>query len=156
MKAGRPLKFKTAKDLEDAALAYFAACGVDMKPLTITGLALALGTTRQTLLEYEGEVQGREKKDPEFADTVKRLKTIVENYAEQALFGKNATGPIFALKNFGWSDRHEITDPDGNPIVPMTVNVLNASKDDLLKLLTAQSANSARGRRGSSKASSRN
>jgi hypothetical protein len=148
MKIGRPLKFKTAKQLEDAGLAYFVQCQAGGIPLTITGLALALNTTRQTLLEYEGEVEGRVKADPAFADAVKRLKTTVENYAEQAMFlNKNAAGPIFALKNFGWKDRQEVTGADGEPL-NMSVNVSGKTADELLELLTAKGANSTRGRRG--------
>jgi hypothetical protein len=148
-KTGRPLKFATAADLEAAGLTYLKKCEDAGRPFTITGLALALGTTRQTLLEYEGEVAGREKADPAFADAVKKLKTYIENYAEQALFiNKNAAGPIFALKNFGWRDRHELTDPDGNPISPaMNINITNASADELLRLLTAKSADHARRRK---------
>ena len=72
---------------------------VHQAPLTITGLALALDTTRQTLMDYQER--------DEFTDTVKRAKTVVENYAEKRLFGNNATGAIFALKNFGWKDKFE-------------------------------------------------
>lgn len=84
------------------------------KPFTITGLALALGTTRQTLLEYEGEVEGREKADPRFADAVKMAKLKCENYAEEQVFnGKNAAGPIFVLKNYRWTDKTEIDHTTG-------------------------------------------
>lgn len=68
---------------------------------TVTGLALYLGfTTRQALINYEGK--------PEFVDAIKQSKLRVEAAYEQALFGKNAAGPIFALKNFNWTDKQEI------------------------------------------------
>lgn len=68
---------------------------------TITGLALYLGfTSRQALLNYEAK--------EEFVDAVKKAKTKIESAYEQALFGRNAAGPIFALKNFGWTDKQEI------------------------------------------------
>ena len=77
-------------------------------PYTITGLALSLGVTRQTLLEYEGEVEGREKKDPRYADTIKDAKTKIENFNEQMLYGPSPTGTIFNLKNnYGWKDKTE-------------------------------------------------
>ena len=77
-------------------------------PYTITGLALALGTTRQTLLEYEGEIEGRDDKDPAFADTIKAAKTRIEHFTEQMLFGPSPTGTIFNLKNnYGWKDKSE-------------------------------------------------
>lgn len=68
---------------------------------TITGLALYLGfNSRQALLNYEHK--------EEFNDAVKKAKLRIEMNYEQALFNKNAAGPIFALKNFGWSDKKEI------------------------------------------------
>lgn len=72
------------------------------KPIhyTITGLALALDTTRETLLDYE-------EKD-EYSDTIKKAKLKVHNYVETKLFDGNATGPIFNLKNnYGWVDKSE-------------------------------------------------
>jgi hypothetical protein len=93
----RPLKFKTPKEIEKKINAYFDECDKTGDPYTITGLALSLGATRQTLLNYE-EREG-------FFDTIKKAKTRVEHYAEKRLFGPSPTGAIFALKNFGWSDK---------------------------------------------------
>lgn len=80
-------------------------------PYTITGLALALGTTRETLIDYEeGKHDGKDEdaEDLEFSDTVKRAKIKVQNYAELALFSGAPAGPIFNLKNnHGWKDRTE-------------------------------------------------
>lgn len=106
---GRPLKFKTVQELQQAIDGYFEeiknslyinADGVPIyEPLTITGLALALDTTRKTLMEYE-------EKD-EFSNTIKKAKTRIENYAEKRIFSTNPTGAIFALKNYGWRDKVE-------------------------------------------------
>lgn len=96
-------------------------------PYTITGLALSLDTTRQTLLEYEGEVIGREDKDPEFADTIKKAKTKIEQFNEMQLYGASPTGTIFNLKNnYGWKDKTEqdIT-TGGESFEPVTVRVIN-------------------------------
>lgn len=108
MAGGRPLKFQSVEELQTAIDAYFAQCLVDDEPLTITGLALALDTTRKTLIEYEGR--------EEFVNTIKKAKTRVENYAEKRLFSGNATGPIFALKNFDWTDKQTVA---GDPDQPM-------------------------------------
>lgn len=86
------------------------------KTPTVTGLAIFLDTSRQTLLEYEGEVEGREKSQ-EFADTIKKAKDMIELHWEQMLQGNNVTGVIFNLKNnFKWADRAElgVTNPDGS------------------------------------------
>ena len=48
-KRGRPLKFKTVKALQDAIDKYFADCEGTGEPLTVTGLALALETTRDEM-----------------------------------------------------------------------------------------------------------
>ena len=112
MPAGQPLKFKTVKILKDKCDKYFHDClyAVDEDgkealreiqiPFTITGLALALGTSRQTLMNYE--------KKEQYFDAIKAAKTRVENYAEKRLYASNAAGPIFALKNFGWRDKQEM------------------------------------------------
>lgn len=86
-------------------------------PYTITGLALALDTTRKTLLDYEERASnyqpGDDGYDPLYAklsNTIKKAKAKVENYAETYLYnGKNTAGGIFNLKNnFGWADKQEI------------------------------------------------
>ncbi len=135
-RGNKPLKFKTVADLEQKIEAYFASCWdykrdmfgnrlvdktdpnhttenpsylmIQSKPYTITGLAVFLDTTRETLLEYEGEVEGREK-DPGYADTIKKAKAAIYAFAEESLYsGKQAAGPIFNLKNnWGWKDKHE-------------------------------------------------
>ena len=67
-------------------------CRKEERPLTITGLALALDTSRDLLLDYENR--------EEFSYTIKKAKLLCENYAEEFLFhGKNVVGAIFNLKN---------------------------------------------------------
>jgi hypothetical protein len=100
MAGGRPLKFKSVKELDLKIKAYFEECDEEEQPYTITGLALALGTYRQTLINYEHK--------DEFMDTIKTAKQKVENYAERRLFESSPTGAIFALKNFGWRDKQEL------------------------------------------------
>jgi len=112
MTMGRPLKFKSVKELQEKIDVYFASChtnkdnhSIFTSPYTITGLALALKTSRETLCNYEDR--------PEFFDTIKQAKLRVENYAEQQLFTGKATGPIFALKNHGWKDTQGIEHSGG-------------------------------------------
>ena len=109
MAGGRPLKYKTAKELQSKIDDYFEhvskPLGFDVngipyyEPITITGLALHIGCYRETILNYS-------KKD-EFFDTIKMARLRCENFAEKKLFGNNVTGPIFALKNYGWEDRSQ-------------------------------------------------
>lgn len=95
---GRPLKFASVEELQEKINDYFN--NTLEEELTITGLALALDTDRQTLINY----QNRE----EYFDTIKKAKTRIEHSYEKALRKNGRTGDIFALKNFGWTDKQEI------------------------------------------------
>lgn len=78
---------------------YFASKEIPIK--TWTGLARYLGfESRQSLEDYKSK--------PGFAYPIKKALLCIEEIYEQSLFSKNAAGPIFALKNFGWRDRQEI------------------------------------------------
>lgn len=78
---------------------------VNIKPVTITGLAVALGCDRETLLNYE--------KKEEFFGTIKAAKTKIHEYVESCLFKGNAAGIIFNLKNnFNWKDKTEVETSD--------------------------------------------
>lgn len=126
MAGGRPLKFKDAQTLQDACDAFFDDCLANDDPFTITGLALAIGATRELLCNYE-------EKD-EFCDTVKAAKMRCENYAEKQLFKTGGSGPIFALKNYGWRDKTE-TDltSKGEAIKGTTIVVGSQADKDLLE-----------------------
>lgn len=102
-KGNKPLKFKTVKELEDKINLYFKNCDKDHRPYTLTGLACELDTTRELLIEYG-------KKDA-YADTIKKAKLKIHQYAEESLWrgGGITTGVIFNLKNnWGWKDKSEI------------------------------------------------
>lgn len=124
-KGGRPPMYKTKEEIQEKIDAYFEECKgrvlmnddgeviydkhgipliVDVRPLTITGLALALGfNSRQALLNYQAK--------PEFNDTILRAKAKVEQYAEERLFDKDgANGAKFSLANNfeGWKEKQHI------------------------------------------------
>jgi hypothetical protein len=110
-KVGRPRIVETPEEFEKRADAYFKECREAGYPVTITGLALALGySSRQGFYDAENL--------PGFSDSVKRARTAVEGAYEGRLWENNPTGAIFALKNMGWSDRqqHELSGPGGTPI----------------------------------------
>lgn len=103
MGAGRPLKYKSVKAMQEDIDKYFAECDEKGKPYTVSGLAYALGTNRQTLINYEDKEQ--------FFDTIKDAKAKIELFNEELLYDKNVstTGVIFNLKNnYGWKDKQEI------------------------------------------------
>lgn len=125
---GRPLKFESVEILQEQIDRYFANTPED--EWTITGLALALDTTRQTLCNYEDE-------RPQYLDTIKKAKLKVENGYEKDLKKHGRTGTIFALKNFDWKDKTEqdITS-GGEPLNPVLVKFLDkksTEEDEALK-----------------------
>ncbi len=95
----RPLKFSSNSQLEKLMESYFKDAEVKGRPLTVSGLALALDTTRETLLDYEER--------EEFSDTIKRAKLRIENWTEEQLFiSPRTAGIIFNLtNNFGWTNK---------------------------------------------------
>lgn len=112
---GRPLIFNSKEELEEAINAYYAECEEKEKPLSISGLADALGVCRKTLTNYANR--------DEFLPTIKKAKAKVERDSEERLIGGkgNATGIIFSLKNnFGWEDTSKVDN---------TINLKNALVD---------------------------
>lgn len=112
----RPPNFETPEDLEEKIQEYFES-GVKTKTVvvgppnnrytetiavpTITGLCLYLGfESRQSFYDYE--------KKEGFSYTIKKARTLIEVEYEEMLQTGNTSGAIFALKNFGWSDKQEI------------------------------------------------
>ena len=80
---------------------YRALCTEQKVPVTFAGMASHLGfASRQSLYDYE--------KREGFSYSVKRARLLVEAEYERRLSGSNVAGAIFALKNHGWSDKHEL------------------------------------------------
>lgn len=112
--AGRPRKYETPEQLDCAVQAYFDHCSNpdNNEPITWTGLCLFLGfygrAELDNYLNYEG-----------FSNSVKRAKSLVEfAYEKRLVMSDKPTGPIFALKNFGWKDTQqtELSGPNGGKI----------------------------------------
>ena len=129
--------YNTAEEIQEKIDAYFKECegkplldeegkpyldkyGMPIiygaRPLTITGLALALGfTSRQALLNYQAKEA--------FVDTITRAKAQIERYAEERLYDKDgANGAKFSLANNfeGWREKQSI-EADVNSEV--TINI---------------------------------
>lgn len=132
-KGGRPLKFKSVKKLKEAIDAYFdAMCGgvylqnansepvldpdgdkiriFDDQRITISGLAVALGCSRRTLLNYEY--------DSKFFPTIKKAKDIIEASVEGRSLGSSPAGAIFNLcNNFQeWENTQNVNVSDRRPM----------------------------------------
>lgn len=111
MAGGRPRIIESPEEMLRRGYEYFDLCKEEESPILVTGLVLALGLScRDTLIEYGHR--------PEFTDTVKELKSVCENFAENRLYSNNPTGAIFALKNYGWTDKQDLNlgGQAGNPI----------------------------------------
>lgn len=108
-------KYETPEELQNAIDDYFQN-GVKVRKVlvgkkpnqeiaeipvpTISGLCYHLGfESRQSFYDYE-EREG-------FSYTVKRARLFMEVEYEEQLQVGNVTGAIFALKNFGWTDKTE-------------------------------------------------
>ena len=114
-KTGRPRKWETPEQMQEAINQYFASCVRQVMnpntgekeyfwvdPPTIPGLARALRLTCKGVLDY----QERE----EFNEVIAPAKLIIEEYTAKALHGNpKATGLIFILKNLGWQDNRVVT-----------------------------------------------
>jgi hypothetical protein len=124
MPAGRPLKFKSPEELQEKIDAYFTECKKTGELPTITGLALALDTSRQTLVDYEGR--------GEYFDTIKKAKAYCERIIEEGMLRQklNATAAIFNLKNnYGWRDKQEIEHEGSFQLELVNYNHLNENQD---------------------------
>jgi hypothetical protein len=147
-KVGRPLKFKTPEEMQVEIDKYFDSCfrpvrvfikdtnkyinltdeneeiiKEQYKPFTMSGLAYALGMSRQALLNYSER--------DEFVDTITRAKQKCEIYAEERLFDKDGNrGAVFSLSNNfkGWADKQTI-ETTKEP----TININMINNEDLQK-----------------------
>lgn len=147
-KRGRPKKFNKSEEMQKKINDYFESCFKEdlkynadkgyyepkkdykgniikyqFKPFTITGLANALGITRETLLRYE--------EDKKFSDTVRKAKQKVEEYVEERLFDRDGVnGAKFNLiNNFNnWSDKQEFNTSNTNKV--QIINDLPSDVDE--------------------------
>ncbi len=95
------------------------------RPYTVTGLAAFLGTTRQTLLDYESR--------GEFSDAIKAAKVKIESFAEESLYTNKASvaGTIFSLaNNFGWKNKVEQENSGESKLVIETRHHVDEETDD--------------------------
>ena len=107
-RVGRPNKWETPEQLRDLINQYLDE--TPFEELTVSGMALFLGTNRRGVDDYKNK--------PGFKEIIDEAKLIIENSYEMDLRKKGRTTDIFAMKNFGWTDKSEV---DMNT----TVNIVN-------------------------------
>lgn len=110
-KWGRPLKYNNVNEIIPLIDKYFEETPKD--EWTITWLALALDTSRTTLIDYVKYAEDW-KVDYEFTNAIKKAKDMVEYSYEIDLKKKWNTWTIFALKNFDWKDKTETDNKNEN------------------------------------------
>lgn len=109
---GKPLAFKTVKELEDKIEEFFVsddAYIINYKgdgeeriyAPTMSGLALFLDVDRKTITNYSHK--------EDYFPTIRKARARIESHLEKKLYGNNVTGLIFNLKNnFDWKDKSEV------------------------------------------------
>lgn len=117
---GRPLKFKSVAELQKKIDEYFSKTGwvkrevydkrkqevveiLAYDPPTITGLAIALDTSRKVLCEYEDR--------EDYGNAIKKAKAQCEYALEYGALinAVNPTMAIFSAKNnYDWKDKTEV------------------------------------------------
>lgn len=105
LKLNSHCKFKTAEELKEKVEEYFVVCYQNQRPYTISGLALWLGLSTQTLRNYEKNFG-----DTEYSDIIEIAKQRVEEYAEKSLYesGKTAGAKFVLENNFRWSNKQDV------------------------------------------------
>lgn len=111
----RPRHYDTPEEFDAVVDDYIKTQAETGEPVTWTGLALYLGFACRASIDEYANYDG-------FSYSVKRAKTLVENFYESA----TAKGDIpvamgvFALKNFHWKDKfdEEVT----RDIPPIIIN----------------------------------
>ena len=135
---GRPLTFKSVEELEEKIQAYYDYCDsrtaikIDKygnrfevpwpRPYTISGLALFIGCSRATLVNYSYK--------DEYFDAIMRARQKCEVFSEEQLFDGNDRGAKFNLiNNHGWRDRQEV-DLAADVDAQINVKFVPSTEDD--------------------------
>jgi hypothetical protein len=105
------LKFESPEQMQSLIDGYFNS--VTSEEITLTGLCLALDTNKQTLANYQEK--------PEYKHILEMAKLRIENAYEKSLRKSGRSGDIFALKNFGWTDKQEV---EHSGVIPLSITIV--------------------------------
>ncbi|QDP48899.1 MAG: hypothetical protein Unbinned7794contig1000_43 [Prokaryotic dsDNA virus sp.] len=106
---------------------YFDDCVAREAPPTMAGLAYGLGfQSRDALNDYQRKADGsvNEQVYKSLAGTIKKAKLRVELATVERAMKSNGAGPIFMLKNMGYTDKQVVE------LEAVTINIIG--KDTLL------------------------
>ena len=131
---GRPRKINSPDEFDSLVDSYFSLCRANEEPILLTGMILALGLcSKESFYHYETY--------PEFSDSVKRARMLVESEYEKRLNqNSSAAGPIFALKNFGWADKVEsvISGKAGEPVEHVHKHKHDMTDEELIDAINSR------------------
>jgi hypothetical protein len=115
-------KFKTAKEFLEKIEEYFDI--TDAREQTRAGLCLFLGITKNTLYNYKCGDQG-----DDFKEAAEWACTRLEHKYELDLNNKrNPAGSIFALKQYGWKNNHDV-EVKGTGAISIVTNIPRPKED---------------------------
>lgn len=107
----RPRQIETPEEFDMLVDIYVAQCIEEDKPLSIPGLALALGLCSKSNVYAYSEKEG-------FKESVERAKTFIEQqHYDNATTGKAHQGNVFLLKSVYNYQEKQVVDHN------MTVNI---------------------------------
>ena len=124
---GRIPKFETPEQLDTMMAQYFEEVKNNKEHPTLTGLALALGIDRKTLMNYSSK--------DDFLPIINKAKELILKYTEQMLIDKSKFTPwqIFYLKNNfkeDYQDRIEVKNEHSGSISLVELATLADSLPD--------------------------
>ena len=118
---GRYKNYTNPDDFDDAVDAYIKQRTDNGLPISWTGLALHLGFASRQCIDRYADYDG-------FSDSVKRAKTLIEQFYEEKLMDGGGAGAIFALKNFKWKDKFD--EDMVREIPPIIINTYNPDESN--------------------------
>lgn len=117
--------FRKPEEAAEKLKEYFETVPKD--DWTITGVALHCGmSSKNTFYEYC--------KREEYEELFNHARLMVEHSYEMSLRRNGRTGDIFALKNFGWTDKQEIEQLNVN----VEAELSESEADEIIKKFTGK------------------
>lgn len=98
---GRPPKYGSREEVLEKIQAYKEYLKENNKPATIAGGAYWLGMPRQVFYQYGDR--------DDYSDTIKEFREWILYELEQSAAEKGHAGNIFLMKNYGYTDRQDLS-----------------------------------------------
>lgn len=112
--------FNNRYEMEKLIEEYFELTPIE--EWTLSGLNIALDISKQTLFNYQ--------KKNEYKDIIAKAKLLIEYSYELSLRKRGRAADIFAMKNFGWSDKRSISVVDAPQVTVLEKMLEQLTKED--------------------------